>query len=151
MQTCLFLCTGNYYRSRFAEIYFNTLAQRAGVSWRGDSRGLHISGLNPGPISQSTLAWLRKLDIEPPSAAITRMPILVQEADLRSATRVIAVKESEHRPLLDKNHPGWSDRVEFWLIHDQDVAQPHEAIPVLVRHVEALFLRLTGKPSSAIN
>lgn len=37
-ETVLFLCTGNYYRSRFAEIYFNALAAQRGSPWRADSR-----------------------------------------------------------------------------------------------------------------
>ena len=30
-KTILFLCTGNYYRSRFAEILFNSVAGRMGL------------------------------------------------------------------------------------------------------------------------
>jgi hypothetical protein len=33
----LFLCTGNYYRSRFAEILFNSVAGRMGLPWSGVS------------------------------------------------------------------------------------------------------------------
>ncbi len=36
----LFLCTGNYYRSRFAELLFNHLAAQVGLDWRADSRGV---------------------------------------------------------------------------------------------------------------
>ena len=39
-KTVLFLCTGNYYRSRFAEILFNHLAGQSKLAWRADSRGL---------------------------------------------------------------------------------------------------------------
>jgi hypothetical protein len=35
----LFLCTGNYYRSRYAEELFNHLAKVKGHSWRAFSRG----------------------------------------------------------------------------------------------------------------
>jgi len=35
----LFLCTGNYYRSRYAEELFNHLARAEGLSWRAISRG----------------------------------------------------------------------------------------------------------------
>src|SRR4051812_12382323 len=53
MKTVLFLCTGNYYRSRFAEVVFNTLAGRAGLPWRAESRGLALElGVNNvGPLS----------------------------------------------------------------------------------------------------
>ena len=51
----LFLCTGNYYRSRFAEALFNSLAKRAELNWTADSRGLAtdrastMSGQSQGP------------------------------------------------------------------------------------------------------
>ncbi len=54
-QTVLFLCTGNYYRSRFAEHFFNHVAVREGLAWQADSRGLDVKeGRNPGP-----MAWHR--------------------------------------------------------------------------------------------
>src|SRR5688500_5812497 len=37
--TILFLCSGNYYRSRFAELLFNHLVAKAGLSYRADSAG----------------------------------------------------------------------------------------------------------------
>ncbi|MBN2191381.1 MAG: hypothetical protein JW751_01075 [Polyangiaceae bacterium] len=36
----LFLCTGNYYRSRFAEAVFSHGASQRAVGWRALSRGL---------------------------------------------------------------------------------------------------------------
>ena len=36
-KTVLFLCTGNYYRSRFAEILFNSVAGRMGLPWKASS------------------------------------------------------------------------------------------------------------------
>jgi protein-tyrosine phosphatase len=36
----LFLCTGNFYRSRFAEELFNHLARQKRLDWVADSRGL---------------------------------------------------------------------------------------------------------------
>ncbi len=55
--TILFLCTGNYYRSRFAEILFNRLAKSRGLSWKAESRGLalDLATDNVGPISQFAL------------------------------------------------------------------------------------------------
>ena len=42
MNTVLFLCSGNYYRSRFAEHQFNAIADRDQLPWRADSRGLVV-------------------------------------------------------------------------------------------------------------
>jgi protein-tyrosine phosphatase len=55
MPTVLFLCSGNYYRSRFAEVYFNRLAEQQPSAWRADSRGLALDPANPGPISRHAL------------------------------------------------------------------------------------------------
>ena len=41
-RTVLFLCTGNYYRSRFAAILFNHLARERSLPWSASSRGLKI-------------------------------------------------------------------------------------------------------------
>ena len=40
MKQVLFLCSANYYRSRFAEHLFNWLAPKRKVRWRADSRVL---------------------------------------------------------------------------------------------------------------
>jgi protein-tyrosine phosphatase len=42
VKTVLFLCTGNYYRSRFAEELFNHHAERCGIGWVAHSRGLAL-------------------------------------------------------------------------------------------------------------
>ena len=58
----LFLCTGNYYRSRFAELLFNHLAKQRGLDWQATSRGLALErgANNVGSISQHTLrVWPR--------------------------------------------------------------------------------------------
>ena len=51
--TVLFLCTGNYYRSRFAEVLFNSVAGKMGLPWRASSRGLALErGFNNvGPMA----------------------------------------------------------------------------------------------------
>ena len=42
MKQVLFLCSANYYRSRFAEHLFNWLAPQLGLDWRADSMGLDM-------------------------------------------------------------------------------------------------------------
>ena len=81
----LFLCTGNYYRSRFAEIVFNTLAAETGLDWCADSRGLALeTGTNSvDPMSKEVVAALKQCGIS--SANVERYPIQVEEKDLEEA------------------------------------------------------------------
>ena len=139
----LFLCSGNYYRSRFAELLFNHLAAAKGIAYRADSAGLwrDCHTHNPGPLSPHTIAALKEREI--PLPASLRVPRDVTKADLVDADIVIAVKESEHRPLVTERFPELLDRIEFWHVDDVGDAPPSVALPALERHVRELVQRLT--------
>jgi protein-tyrosine phosphatase len=140
MNTVLFLCTANFYRSRFAEFYFNDLASTRGLHWRAESRGLRLNVVDYGPIFHHTVAWLTNLAIALPSSH--RYPLPVEEKDFQAASLIVAVKEAEHRPLVEKKFPSWAEKVEFWHVHDLDCAMPNEALPQLAAKVEELVNRL---------
>lgn len=139
-QQVLFLCSGNYYRSRFAEVYFNWQSERRGLFWVAESRGLAINPWDHGPISRHTLARLRARGIA--SSSCERSPLELTVDDLNAADHVVAVKESEHRPLMMADFPAWTDRVEYWHIDDLDCAQPSIALPYIEREVDRLIERL---------
>jgi protein-tyrosine phosphatase len=141
-QTVLFLCTGNYYRSRFAEILFNALARERQLSWHAASRGLAIElGVyNVGPLSAAVAERLHELGLS--SQEYLRMPLQVSAADLEQADLIVALKEAEHRPLLMSRHPEWEERVEYWHIHDTDLAPPAEALQEIEQLVRDLVARL---------
>jgi len=140
MRTVLFLCTGNYYRSRYAEILFNWKALQHALAWEADSRGLDPNPLNAGPMSRHTMAALRNLGI--PYDNHLRFPLTVTDADFGAAHHIVAIKEVEHRPIIERTFAQWLDRVEFWHVHDLDCCGPDEAIPHLDREVAALIERL---------
>ena len=139
--TVLFLCSGNYYRSRFAEILFDWMAEKSGLNWKADSRGLQIHPDNLGHISSHTRAELDRRKI--PYEKYLREPRWVTDADFSSAHHVVAVKELEHRPLIEQGFPTWLHRVEFWQVHDLDCAGPEAALPELEQLVTDLIGRLS--------
>ncbi len=140
--TLLFLCTGNYYRSRFAEHLFNELARRAGLPWMADSRGLALErgAHNVGPISQAAARELQKHGVNVDGNE--RMPRSATDADFTAARRVIALDESEHCPLMSERFPAWASRVEYWLIHDLDRTDAASALSQIETAVRGLVEEL---------
>lgn len=143
MKSLLFLCTGNYYRSRLAEILFNHRAPGKQLPWQAWSRGVRINPGNVGPISPYTIAYLKSSNLPPPD--LDRFPISIVEADFWRADRIIALKEAEHRAMLEERFPHWANRTEYWSIDDLDVATPEIALPHLDKKVDALLAELATK------
>jgi protein-tyrosine phosphatase len=147
-QRVLFLCSGNYYRSRFAEALFNHLAAAKGLAYRADSAGLwpECHAHNPGPMSPHTIAALKERGIALPE--VLRSPRDVSARDIAESALTIAVKEAEHRVLVQRLFPDLLERVEFWHVDDVGDAPPTVALPMLERHVEALVQRLASTQES---
>ena len=141
MRQVLFLCSGNYYRSRFAEHLFNWLALQNRLSWRADSRGLRVGLVGTvGPISELTVEAMRGRGILIDGEH--RYPIALTRADLVNSDLVVAVKEAEHRQLMEEQFADWSEAIEYWHIDDLDCAGPEVALPQLEDEVRALVARL---------
>ena len=147
VNTVLFLCTGNFYRSRFAEIYFNWRAPREQLAWRADSRGLALDPGNIGPLSIHTRRELYALGIPLPHPL--RDPRDAALPDFEAARLIVALKEAEHRRMMESRFPDWAGRIEYWQVHDLDYALPSEALPQVKAQVERLIARLARQPSAA--
>lgn len=136
----LFVCTGNYYRSRFAEHLFADLVEKQGLAYRTDSAGLGVEWswkINPGPISKVTRASLeqRGITLDEP-----RMPRKLVREDLDAAHRVVLLDEPEHRPMMQEQFPDYEDheRVTYWKVIDVPPSpdfHPMDAIEPLVREL----------------
>lgn len=140
MPTVLFLCSGNYYRSRFAEAMFNSLAAAEGHAWRAESRGFRLHPGNKGPISVHALEGLRARSIH--LAEPLRDPLVATENDFQHAALVVALKEAEHRSMAQSRFPDWAERIEYWNIHDIDCSEPDASLRELESQVRALMARL---------
>lgn len=130
MRRVLFICTGNYYRSRYAEAIFNHAAYEQKLEIKAFSRGLAtwmVAG--EGPISIHTHTTLRQLNI--PLHHTSAKPTPLTEEDLIAAELVIALKEKEHRPMMIRQFPEWADKISYWHVDDIDYADPAQALPVI--------------------
>ena len=142
LKRVLFLCSGNYYRSRYAEELFNHLATRERLCWHAFSRALRTDGLelNIGSISLLVIEGLRKKNIK--SRTSSRFPLVCDLVDLKNAEVVIAMKEAEHRPLIRTRFPDKEDLITYWHVDDIDCAQPQDALPQIDRLILELMPKL---------
>ena len=93
MKSVLFLCTGNWYRSRLSEILFNYYAMMSKIEWRADSRGLtetSIQGISPDALDFLEKKGLHTLMEEP------RNPEAVKVSDLEQSDLIVVLCRDEH-------------------------------------------------------
>jgi len=142
MKTILFLCTGNYYRSRYAEELFNHRAPHRGLSWTAHSRGLALErGVsNIGPISRLALSALAERSLA--ARGGQRPPRQCAAADLDAATHIVALSELEHRPLMRERFPHWESRIEYWEVADVGITPPRIALDAIEDRIDVLMNRL---------
>lgn len=139
----LFLCTGNYYRSRLAEELFNHFAACAGSPTRATSRGIaqsFIAFRNVGSISPHVIQQLQQRGILPlrPNAP----PQSLTETDLQTAARVIALYHAEHYPMMQQHFPQWAERITYWHIPDDYDLPVPQAATQIESQVRALLTAL---------
>ena len=137
-KTVLFLCTGNYYRSRFAEVLFNSVAGKMGLPWRASSRGLALErGVNN--VGSMAVVAIKALEARGfrVVADCARLPTQVTMDDFDRADWIVALKEAEHLPLLHERFPAWAEKVEFWQVDDAP-----EALALIEQEVMDLAARL---------
>ena len=134
----LFICTGNYYRSRFAAIYFNHVATKRALNWVAYSRGFFIENPdNIGQMCQFTVQELATLGIPLPKQ---EYPCVFSLGDLQQSDIVVALNEKEHKPMMEQCFPDWDNKVTFWHIADKQDITPSLALRKLREKIDELFI-----------
>ena len=140
--TVLFICTGNIFRSRFAEAVFNHQAEEAALGWCAFSRGLDPGVTDFDGVSRHLQEALELRNIASHHTAANKTPLIAD--DLGMAHLIIALSEQQHRPVIAERFPDWLDQCNFWDIADHDeLAQEDAAIAIeaevttLVRDIAA--------------
>jgi predicted translation initiation factor SUI1 len=139
-RTVLFLCTGNYYRSRFAEILFNSVAGKMGLPWKASSKGLALErGVNNvGPMAVSAVKALEAMGVRA-ADAVARFPMQATVDDFALADWIVALKQAEHLPLVQERFRAWVEKVQFWQVDDAP-----DALVLIEQEVMRLVARIMG-------
>jgi protein-tyrosine phosphatase len=147
----LFVCTGNYYRSRLAEAVFNHLAIARGLTVRAKSRGFSIHSVRvstvqvQGELSKYTRTYLEQNGIDLLHTGSTRTQLTLE--DLEDADRIIAMDEMEHRPMVVSSFPEWADKFEYWQFADLGRRSPPTLIlPAIAARVTELISEYDSEP-----
>jgi protein-tyrosine phosphatase len=140
-KTVLFICTGNIYRSRYAEAYFNHRARALGMEARATSRGLRTDlvteDLSPFAAQAMQERGIRADDTAPSRRQLAR-------EDLERANLVIALRQAEHRPMFAERFPAWEERVRYWDVADRDEWTTEQMVEAVERNTELLLEEIGG-------
>jgi len=141
----LFICTGNYYRSRFAEAYLKHVAsqgqRRVVVFSRGTALAEHSHLVSP-----LVTAELDRRGIS--VSLIDGAPVQLTEDDLKNADVIVGLNKPEHQPKIAQMFPSFDlSKVVFWDVPDADVLAAPAAFERIVRHVDALAKDLETGPA----
>jgi len=135
----LFLCTGNYYRSRLAEEFLRARARVKGIDLSTDSAALGIvpNPINVGPMRREAIDYLEQNGIH--SASVMRFPRKCTAGDLDSSEIVIGLNKPEHQWMVEEQFPGLAVQVRYWNVPDME-EDPGLIGPGLIRaNVDSLL------------
>lgn len=140
MNQLLFLCTGNYYRSRFAEEYVNYYATNQKLPIRAVSRAIQqdlSQSKNKGFLAKEVIAILDALNI--PIQSKHRMPKSVSYQELKDTAQIFAMDKTEHQPMINTTFPDFNDKVRYFSVGDIHVEPLYVSAVKLVKQLD-LFL-----------
>lgn len=134
----LFVCTGNFYRSRFAEAYLKFVAEKNALPLETFSRGIDVEP-REGSVAPQVLAELEKRAI--PAFYASGSPTQISRVDFELADVVIAMERREHQSRLEAMFPQMTAKIYYWNIRDGGVA-PAISCASISRNVRLLVRQL---------
>jgi protein-tyrosine phosphatase len=141
----LFICTGNYYRSRYAELFFNDLALKKQINWTSTSRGLATDeGHNMGAIAPHVLKRLELRGI--PINEHARFPMQLEEKDLQESNLIIALDRRDHQPMMTRQFRAWVDRITYWDVPDLNIMDSNSAFATIEKNIYSLLEDTRSNP-----
>ena len=124
-----FVCTGNLYRSKYAEACFNYLCIKNNVTnKRAFSRGLRVQPTEQYehgesftfPVRLAIPTYERMVKRKIPFCLIGATNQMLDNYDCASSEKIILMNKDEHMPWMTQKHSEYLDRVECLEIGDKN-------------------------------
>jgi len=124
-----FVCTGNLYRSKYAEACFNYLCIKNNVTnKRAFSRGLRVQPTEQYehgesftfPVRLAIPTYNRMMKRNIPFCLIGATNQMLDNYDCASSEKIILMNKDEHTPWMKQKHSEYLDRVECLEIGDKN-------------------------------
>jgi protein-tyrosine phosphatase len=93
-------------------------------------------------MSPLAVEQLRKRGVRPVNHL--RLALPVNGFDFETSELVVAMHETEHRPLLESRWSSYSKAVRYWHVPDIDARAPRYALSLAEGQVEALLAQIAG-------
>ena len=134
MKKLLFVCSGNYYRSRFAEAYFNYLSEMFNLNTTSESRGLAIHFADElaeehGEISTDTLERCNDLGI--PNRYWEKNRESLELKDFNNFDEIICLDIEEHAPMIKEQFPDKIYSVNYFKVKDVFDWSPNKTLDTI--------------------
>lgn len=85
------------------------------------------------------------------AASATRSPRQCTAIDLQNADHIVALDETEHRPLMRERFSEWEHRVQYWSIGDVEFVEPNHAFSLIDAQIDELLNALSEIEAPSAN
>lgn len=137
-----FVCTGNYYRSRFAESYFNYLCDILKLNFEADSYGLAIHYADElaeehGEISPYSKERMEQIGI--PDHYFDRDRKSLTKDAIENSDIIIAMDKEEHTEMIMEQFPSYINQFNFFEVKDVFDWEPKKTLDETQKNVEKMI------------
>jgi protein-tyrosine phosphatase len=142
MKQVLFVCTGNFYRSRFAESLFNYLSKRNNLDWKAKSAGLKIHLADEKAAIEGEISSIAKNKLLSKGISedyFDKRRESLTEKMLENADLVILMDKNEHFSMMNDLFPKYVKNAFFYDAKDIEYCDPEIALKIIEKEIMALI------------
>ncbi len=142
MKNLLFICTGNFYRSRFAEAFFNYLCDVNNLDWRASSAGLKIHLADKKAKDEGEISIIAKNKLLSKGISkeyFDKKRSKLDEKMLKKADLIILMDKDEHFSMIKETFPNYVNKAYFYRAKDIEYCDPEIALRIIEKEIMSLI------------